>query len=61
MKVNQVILVFLGALSVDAIRINLNKDDIKIPEEIVKDAASKGLANADSATVAQLAAETGRM
>lgn len=61
MKVSQIVLVFLGTMSVEAIRMNIAKDEEKVPEEIVKDAASKGIVNADSATVANVAADVGRL
>jgi hypothetical protein len=63
MKVNQVILVLLGALSVEAIRMNVHDDDNSVPDDIKKDAAEKGLdlENADSATVANVAANVGKL
>ena len=65
MKINQVILVLLGALSVEAIRMSVTKEgddkDMKVPEDIVKDAASKGLLEKDSAAVANVAANVGQM
>ena len=61
MKVNQVILVLFGAISVEAIRINVTKDDVVVPDDIKKDAATKGLVDADSATVANVAADVGRL
>ena len=63
MKASQVILVLLGALSVEAIRINITKegDDVKVPEDIVKDAASKGLMDKDSAAVADVAGDVARL
>jgi len=34
---------------------------VKVPEDIVKDAANKGIVDADTATVANVAANVGRL
>lgn len=63
MKFTSAILVLLGVVNVDAIRMNIKGDDnvVKVPEQIVLDAASKGIKNMTSGTVADVAADVGRI